>query len=102
MTGKLGGALCDPRARGAAQSDLRRRRQPRVLWLHVHYFGAPGGRDLAVQDRSGRGRYDTATRIVGKGVDFDFVRRARQPRAVVRVRGVIRRRADGVLEVTRS
>jgi hypothetical protein len=71
--------------------------KPRVFWLHVHHFDAARGRVWAVQTG---GKYLTAAQIDVR-VPLATVfrgRRARQPRAYLRGRGVIRRRA-GVLMI---
>ena len=64
---------------------------PRVFWLHIDSFDAPKGAIWAVQTR---GEYLTA-RAVDVRVRVDTVfrgRGARQPRAFLRGRGVVRKR----------
>lgn len=64
----------------------------RVFWLHVHYLKEPNGRVWAVETG---GHYFTA-RAVDVRVQLGTVfrgARARQPRAYLRGRGVVRRRS---------
>jgi hypothetical protein len=98
----FGGALCDSRARGAGQSDHRRRRQPRVFKLHVNRFDEPRGRVWTVQQG---GQWRTARFVDVAGVELETVFRgveSRQPRAYLRGRGVVRRLPGGGLEVRPS
>lgn len=73
--------------------------RPRAFKLHVNYLTEPRGRVWAVQQG---GRWHVARHVDVRGVELATVFRgadARQPKAFLRGRGVVRRRPGSVLEV---